>query len=110
MKMNMIHEEFGKITMSRRDINKKPQGFICFAPEGVPLDALDLVDDIDPETQEVRGKKAVVNQAKVDALDSAKSAEQVAFEARRQAREAALTRLKQSKNQEMLDLLMVLGY
>lgn len=45
-----------------------PKNFICYAPEGVEsAEVLDIVDDIDPDTQEVRGKKAVVNQAKVAA-------------------------------------------
>lgn len=83
--------------------------FICYAPEGVPIEALDIVDDIDEFTGEIRGKKAVVNQAKLAQYEADNAAAEQARLNDNLQRQTKIQALKQSGSQEIKDLLDILG-
>ena len=63
--------------------NHKPVGYVTDKFEGqetTDITLLDIIDDLDPITNEVIGKKAVFNQSKLDAKLSAEQTKKDAYE------------------------------
>jgi len=70
---------------------------------------IEVVDDIDPETQEVRGKKAVVNAQKLAAYGQAQADKRAAEAQAQAAKKAVIQQLKQTGSDEIKQLIGALG-
>lgn len=68
---------------------------VCSAPENAEsIDDLDIIDDIDELTQEIRGKKAVINETKKADKASRIATEKTERESKLQAERDEQARLK----------------